>query len=76
MFFVRTTKEIIGKAQVRIFNQLRGQQTGMSEPVAIEILDEPLPPELLGVSESTASDLAPLRQRYEIQTRAGRPRHL
>jgi hypothetical protein len=73
VFFVRTTKEIIGKAQVRIFNQLRGQQTGMSEPVAIEILDEPLPPELLGVTESTASDLAPLRQRYEIQTRAGRP---
>ena len=71
LFFVRTTKEIIGKAQIRIFNQLRGQQTGMSEPVAIEILDEPLPPDLLSVSESTAADLAPLRQRYEIQTRAG-----
>jgi hypothetical protein len=71
LFFVRTTKEIIGKAQIRVFNQLRGLQTGMSEPVAIEILDEPLPPDLLDVGESTAGDLAPLRQRYEIQTRAG-----
>lgn len=72
VFFVRTTNAIIGKAQIRIFNQLRGQQTGMSDPIAIEIVDKPLPPELLGVSESTAVDLAHLRQMYELQTLAGR----
>ena len=72
LFFVRTTGQIIGKAQIRIFNQLRGEQTGMSEPVGIEVLDQPLPPELLGVSESTEAELAPLRQMYEIQARAGR----
>ncbi len=71
LFFVRTTPQILGKAQIRIFNQLRGEQTGISEPVAIEILEEPLPPELLDVNESTETDLAPLRQRYEMQTRAG-----
>jgi hypothetical protein len=71
-FFVRTTRQIIGKAQVRILNQLRGEQTGMSEPFAIEIVDETLPPEVLGVNESTEADLAPMRQRYEIQAREGR----
>jgi len=49
-FWVRTTKEIIGKAQIRVFNTLRGQNGGMSEPASIEILDEPLPPELFGVT--------------------------
>jgi hypothetical protein len=72
LFFVRTTRQILGKAQIRIYNQLRGEQTGMSEPVPIEVLEEPLPPELLGVSESTETELAPLRQMYEIQARAGR----
>jgi len=64
---------IIGKAQIsEVFNTLRGQNGGMSEPASIEILDEPLPPELFGVTESTDGELAPLRQMYEIQTRAGR----
>ncbi|MDQ6652234.1 MAG: hypothetical protein M3Y84_05780 [Acidobacteriota bacterium] len=71
-FFVRTTRQIIGEAEVRIVNQLRGEQTGMSEPVAIEIVDETLPPEFLGVNESTEADLAPMRQRYEIQARTDR----
>ncbi|MDQ1707310.1 MAG: hypothetical protein QOJ88_521 [Pyrinomonadaceae bacterium] len=73
LFFVRTTREITGPARIRIFNQLRGEQTGMSEPVPIEIVAEMLAPELIAVRESSESDLAPLRQMYELQSRAGRP---
>lgn len=69
MFFVRTTREIIGKAQIRIFNELRG---AMSEPVPIEILEEPLPPELLGVTESIEAELTTLRQIYELHALSGR----
>ena len=72
LFFLRTTAEIIGKAQIRVYNQLRAEPGGMSAPVPIEIVSEPLPPELIDVRESTAADLAPLRQKYELQNRAGR----
>ena len=72
LVIVRPNAQIVGKAQVRIFNELRGQQTGASEPSAIEIVAEPTSPELLGVRESTPADLARLRQMYELQTRAGR----
>ncbi len=72
LFFVRTTKQIIGKAQVRIFNQLRGEQTGMSEPVAIEILEDPLPPDLIDLNESTQEELAPLREMSRLQASQGR----
>ena len=72
LFFLRPTSQIIGKAQIRVFNQLRTEPSGMSEPVPIEILSEPLPPSLLEVRESTAADLAPLRQKYELQRSAGR----
>lgn len=71
MIFMRTTKDIIGKAQVRVFNQLRDQQSGMSEPIPIEILSEPLAPEIGGVNVATQKELAHLRQMYEMATRAG-----
>jgi hypothetical protein len=70
LLFVRTTKQIIGKAQIKIFNELRGE-TGMSEAIPIEVTDDPLPPELLSVRESTEVDLAPLRQHYEMLAQTG-----
>jgi hypothetical protein len=44
----------------------------MSEAKDLEIVAEVLPPEVLGVNESTKAELAPLRQMYEAQTKAGR----
>ena len=68
--FVRPTRELIGRVQIRVLNPLRGQ-TGVSEPVTVEIVDQVLPPELIGVSESTDADLQRLKQMYETQKQAG-----
>ena len=70
--WVRTTREIIGRAQIRVLNPLRGEQTGLSAPVALEIVDEVLPPELTSVSESTESDLLQLKEMSELAKQAGR----
>jgi len=70
--FVRTTRQLIGRVQLRVLNPLRGEQSGMSEPVALEIVDEVIPPELTSVGEATDADLAPLKEMYEIQKRAGK----
>jgi hypothetical protein len=70
--FVRTTRQLIGRVQVRVLNPLRGEQVGLSEPVPLEIVDEVFAPELTGVAEATATDLSRLRQMYEIQKKAGR----
>ena len=72
LLMVRPTRQIIGKAQLRVFNSLRGEQGGISKPVGIEIVDEVFPPQLSGASESTAAELAPLRQMYEAQKSTGR----
>ncbi|MFN2406776.1 MAG: hypothetical protein ABR594_12035 [Pyrinomonadaceae bacterium] len=50
---MRTTRELIGRVQLRVLNPLRGEQTGMSAPVPLEIGDEVFPPVLMSVSEST-----------------------
>jgi hypothetical protein len=71
MLFARTTKEIIGNAQVRVFNELRGQQTGMSDPVPIEIVADPIPAEIVGVNVSSQGELAHLQQMYDLATQAG-----
>ena len=68
--FVRTTRELIGRVQIRVLNPLR-EQTGISEPVTVEIVDQVLPPELIDVSESTDADLQRLKQMYETQKQAG-----
>ena len=70
--FARTTQQLIGRVQIRILNPLRGEQTGLSAPVAVDIVDEVLPPELISVGESTDADLARLREMYETQKRAGK----
>ncbi|HEY0726026.1 MAG TPA: hypothetical protein VGD41_18955 [Pyrinomonadaceae bacterium] len=70
--FVRTTRQLIGRVQVRVLNPLRGEQVGLSEPVPLEIVDEVFAPELTSVAEATATDLLRLRQMYEIQKKAGR----
>ena len=71
LFFVRTTQQIMGKAQIRIFNQLRSEPSGLSNPIAIEIVNEPVAPQLIEARQSTEADLAPMRQRYEMQKAAG-----
>ena len=70
-FIVRTTRQIIGRVQIRVLNPLRGEQTGLSAPVPLEIVDEVLPPELSSVSESTEAELAALKQMYAKQKEAG-----
>jgi hypothetical protein len=71
-FLVRTTRQLIGRVQIRVLNPLRGEQSGMSAPVPLEIVDEVLPPELTGVAEATDADLSRLKEMYEIQKTAGR----
>ena len=70
--FVRTTRELIGRVQLRVLNSLRDEQTGLSAPVPLEIVDEVLPPELISVNEATDADLARLREIYEAQKQAGK----
>ena len=70
--FVRTTRQLIGRVQIRVLNPLRGEQTGLSAPVPLEIVDEVLPPELFGVSESTDAEVERLRQMYASQKEAGK----
>jgi len=70
--FVRTTRELTGRVQIRVLNPLRGEQAGMSEPVTVEIVDEVLPPELIGVSGATNADLAPLQEMFEVQKEMGK----
>jgi hypothetical protein len=70
--FVRTTRELIGRVQVRVLNPLRGEQTGLSEPVSVDIVDEVLPPELISVNEATEADLTQLRYMYAAQQEAGK----
>jgi len=70
---VRPTREIIGPAQVHVFNALKGEQGGQSPGVPIEIVAEALPPEIISVGESTDADLGHLREMYETERRAGRP---
>lgn len=55
-----------------MLNPLRGEQTGISAPVSVEIVDDVLPPELSSVSESTATDLERLKEMYEAQKQAGK----
>ena len=69
---VRTSRQIVGPAQVRVFNSLRGEAAGTSESVQIEILQDVQPPEVFGVGESTEADLAALRRMSEIQRQADR----
>jgi hypothetical protein len=70
--FARTTRQFTGRVQVRVLNPLRGEQTGLSAPVSVEIVDEVLPPEVTSVSESTDADLERLRQMQLIQKEVGK----
>jgi hypothetical protein len=67
---VRPTREIIGPAQIRVSNSLRGEQ-GLSPAIPIEIVDEALPPDLLSVGEPKEPELIHLRRMNEIELKAG-----
>ena len=71
-FFVRTTRQLIGPVQIRVLNPLRGEQSGMSAPVPLEIVDEVLPPEVSGVGESTAAEMDRLRLMRAAHEEAGK----
>lgn len=68
--FARTTRQLTGRVQIRVLNPLRGEETGLSAPVTVEIVDEVLPPELTSVNEATDSDLAPLKELYDLAKKA------
>ncbi len=70
--FARTTRQFTGRVQIRVLNPLRGEQTGLSAPVSLEIVDKVLPPEVTSVSESTDAELERLRQMNAMQREAGR----
>ena len=73
MIIARVTEEIIGPAEVRLMNSLKGEAGGTSAPIKIEIVNEAQPPEISSAAESTEAELARLRESYEIQHAAGRP---
>lgn len=70
--FVRTTRQLIGRVQIRVLNPLRGEQTGLSAPVSLEIVDEVLPPEVTAVNQSTDAELERLRQMQVMQKEVGK----
>lgn len=74
-FIVRTTRQLTGRVQIRVLNPLRGEQSGMSAPVSLEIVDEVLPPEVSGVAESTNAELDRLRQMDAAAKEAGKEFH-
>ena len=71
-FIIRTTRQLTGRVQIRVLNPLRGEQSGMSGPVELEIVDEVLPPEIISAAQSTDDDLAHLKKIYEAQKQAGK----
>src|SRR2546423_10097519 len=64
---VRPTRDIIGPAEIRVSNSLRGEQ-GLSTAIPIEIVDEALPPDLTSVAEPTGPELIHLRRMNELKT--------
>ncbi|HKP80572.1 MAG TPA: hypothetical protein VJT69_01075 [Pyrinomonadaceae bacterium] len=71
-FIVRTTRQLTGRVQIRVLNPSRGEQSGMSAPAPLEIVDEVLPPEVSGVAESTDLELDRLRQMQAAAKEAGK----
>ena len=71
VLMARVTNQLVGSVQVRVFNSLRGEQGGLSEPQSLEIVNEAMPPEVTGVGISTDAELSQLRQIYEAATRMG-----
>jgi hypothetical protein len=73
LLIARAPQQITGTARVRLLNPARADyEGGSSEPAEVEVVADAIAPELLGVAESTATDLARLRQMYDDAARAGR----
>jgi hypothetical protein len=73
LLIVRAPEGLVGTAQVRLLNPARADYEGASsEPVQVEIVAEPQPPELLGVAESSKEEMSQIRQMAEAEARAGR----
>ncbi|MDT5294417.1 MAG: hypothetical protein QOJ76_1297 [Acidobacteriota bacterium] len=73
LLIARPTKKVIGPAKIQLMNPARSDyEGGASEPAQVEIVEDALPPEVVGVSQSTGDELAQLRRMYETQKAAGR----
>jgi hypothetical protein len=68
---VRVGPDITGKALLRVFNPARGDISGLSEGVPIEIVDEVLPPKLLAVRDASDQELITLQRMRELSIKAG-----
>ena len=63
LIIVRAPKQITGDVRVRLLNPSRADYEGASsESAQVEIVSEPVAPEVQGVSEASAAELSQLRQ--------------
>ncbi|HEX8286118.1 MAG TPA: hypothetical protein VF588_22350 [Pyrinomonadaceae bacterium] len=63
LLIVRAPKQITGDVRVRVHNPARADYEGAaSEPAQVEIVSEPIAPEVQSVSEASAAELSQLRQ--------------
>ncbi|HEX8502609.1 MAG TPA: hypothetical protein VF659_18650 [Pyrinomonadaceae bacterium] len=63
LLIVRAPKQMTGDVRVRLLNPSRADYEGASSEAAqIEIVSEPVAPEVLGVAEASAAELSQLRQ--------------
>jgi hypothetical protein len=63
LLIVRAPKQITGDVRVRLLNPSRAEYEGASsESAQIEIVAEPVAPEVQGVAEASAVELSQLRQ--------------
>lgn len=60
---------------VRVYNPAKGETDGLSEPTAIEIVDEVVPPLGINVSEAGKQELAMLRALRAEALKQGREFH-
>lgn len=72
---VRAPKQMTGDVRVKLLNPAREDYAGAaSEPAQVEILSEPVAPEVSGVAEAGEAEISHLRQLTAAQTRDPRLR--
>ena len=75
LLVVRVPKQLTGAVQVRLLNPSREEYAGASsEPAQVEVVSEPLPPEVTDAAEASEAELSQLRQLSAAQSRDPRVR--
>jgi hypothetical protein len=75
LLIVRAPEGLTGAARVRLLNPARADYEGAeSEPAEVEIVSEPVAPEVTSVAEASEAELAQLRRLAEAQSRDPRVR--